>query len=38
MLTDVIKNFVVLGGNPFAFSATLDDVEAYLKGEGEQAA
>jgi hypothetical protein len=38
MLTDVVKNFVVRGGDPFAFSATLDDVEAYLKGEDGQAA
>jgi hypothetical protein len=30
MLSSSIKNFAVMGDQPFAFSATLDDVEAYL--------
>jgi hypothetical protein len=30
MLSSIIKNFAVIGDQPFAFSATLDDVEAYL--------
>jgi hypothetical protein len=34
MLVDVVKNFVVMGGSPNAFSASLDDVEAYLHGDG----
>jgi hypothetical protein len=30
MLVDVRLNGVVCGGEPFPYSATLDDVEAYL--------
>jgi hypothetical protein len=30
MLTDIRGNYVVLGGGTFAYSATLDEVEAYL--------
>jgi hypothetical protein len=30
ILTDVCKRLVVLGGGTFAYSATLDEVEAYL--------
>lgn len=30
MLTDARANTVVIGGDPFAYSASLDDAEAYL--------
>ena len=30
MLVDAHKNHAVLGGTSFAYSASLDDVEAYL--------
>lgn len=30
MLTDASTNGVVLGGSPIAYSATLDEIEAYL--------
>jgi hypothetical protein len=33
MVIDNYRNAVELGGNPYAYSATLDDVEAYLTGE-----
>jgi len=32
MLIDIGKNFAVFGGNPFAYSASLDDIEHFLKG------
>ena len=31
MLTDIATNSVVMGATPIAFSATLDDVEAWLE-------
>jgi hypothetical protein len=33
MLVDAARNFVVLGGHPWAYSADLEDVEAYLSEE-----
>ena len=38
MLIDIYRDIGIMGDQPYAFSATLDDVEAYLKGEDEQAA
>jgi hypothetical protein len=38
MLIDIYRDTGIMGDQPYAFSATLDDVEAYLKGEDEQAA
>jgi hypothetical protein len=33
MLVDTCRNFLVLGGGAFGYSATLDDVESYLDGD-----
>lgn len=30
MLSDMYRNTVVFGADPYAFSASLDDIEAYL--------
>jgi hypothetical protein len=30
MLIDVASNAVVLGGSPLPYSATVDDIDAYL--------
>ena len=32
MLIDVYRDIGILGDQPYAFSATLDDIEAYLEG------
>lgn len=32
MLVETFRNVVVLGGEPHAFAASLDDVETYLEG------
>ena len=33
MLVDQRQNFAVLGGEPHAYSATLDDVETFLTSD-----
>ena len=33
MLVDIRNNFPVFGGDPYPFSATLDDVEAFLTSD-----
>ena len=33
MLVDALKNFAVFGYHPFAYSASIDDVESYLDEE-----
>lgn len=37
-LINIYSNFVVLGAGQFAYSATLDEIEAYLQDDDEQAA
>ena len=38
MLIDIYGNYVVQGGDGYAYSATIDQIEAYLLDDDEQAA